>query len=132
VLPQTVILDTVLSIILKGGLLLAALDARRPTVDADLLARHLANDEHTVATRVREIAQIALGEEDGVDFLPETTRTQSIRDETLYAGVRLTMDCHISTAEVKLKLDINIGDPVTPGPQIISLPSQRPGQKQLS
>jgi hypothetical protein len=32
--------------ILKGGLLLAALDARRPTVDADFLARRLSNDGH--------------------------------------------------------------------------------------
>ena len=38
----------------KGGMLLAALDARRPTADVDLLARHLANDERTVAMRVQE------------------------------------------------------------------------------
>ncbi len=30
--------------ILKGGLLLAVFDARRPTADGDLLARDLAND----------------------------------------------------------------------------------------
>lgn len=115
------------SFILKGGLLLAALDARRSTADADLLAQHLAADERAMATCVREIAQMRLGEDDGVDFLPETLRTQSIRDEALYAGVRLTMGCHVATAEVTLKLDINVGDPVTPAPQPIHLPSQRPG-----
>ena len=31
--------------VLKGGMLLAALSARRPTVDVDLLAERLANDE---------------------------------------------------------------------------------------
>src|SRR5713101_2807501 len=46
--------------VLKGGLLLAALDARRPTADGDLLARRLANDERTVATRVQDIGQIIL------------------------------------------------------------------------
>lgn len=34
--------------VLKGGMLLAALNARRPTVDADLLATHLRNDTHEV------------------------------------------------------------------------------------
>lgn len=120
------------SFILKGGLLLAALDARRPTADADLLARHLANDERTMMARVGEIAQIQLDDDDGVEFRPETMSTQSIRDEALYAGVRVTMDCRISTAHVKLKLDINIGDPVTPAPQTIHLPAQRPGHPAVS
>ncbi|MGH2347302.1 MAG: nucleotidyl transferase AbiEii/AbiGii toxin family protein [Chloroflexota bacterium] len=39
--------------------------------------------------------------------------------------MRISMDCRISTAEVKLKLDINFGDPVTPEPRIVQLPSQR-------
>lgn len=33
------------SFVLKGGMLLAVFDARRPTADADLLARNLSNDE---------------------------------------------------------------------------------------
>jgi hypothetical protein len=36
------------------------------------------------------------------------------------------MTCQVSTAVVKLKLDINFGDPITPGPQRIDFPSQRP------
>jgi hypothetical protein len=114
------------SFVLKGGMLLFALDARRPTADADLLARHLANDVSTVAACVREIAAVDLTEYDGVEFLPDTTTTQSTRDEDVYAGVRVTMECRISTAELKLKLDVNFGDPVTPAPQTITLASQRP------
>ena len=53
--------------VLKGGMLLAAFGQRRPTVDADTLARNLANDAETVASRVAEIA--ALPGDDGVDFL---------------------------------------------------------------
>jgi hypothetical protein len=111
--------------VLKGGMLLAALGARRPTADADLLARRLANDARTVGTRVQEIAQTTLSVDDGVDYLVETIGVRSIREEDLYAGVRISMDCRISTAEVKLKLDINFGDPVTPEPRIVQLPSQR-------
>lgn len=89
--------------VLKGGLLLAVFDARRSTADADLLARHLANDHDTITNRVK-----------------------AIRDDADYTGVRVAMNCHVSTASVKLRLDINVGNPVTPAPQLIELPSQRP------
>jgi len=120
------------SFILKGGMLLSALDARRPTADADLLAQHLDMDEQTTAARVQEIARVRLDEDDGVEYLPDTIRTQSIRDESLYSGVRVTMGCRIATAEVMLKLDINVGDPVTPAPRTIYLPAQRSGHPAVS
>ncbi len=44
------------SFILKSGLLLAVFEARRPTADADLLARHLVSDQATVARRVADIS----------------------------------------------------------------------------
>ncbi|SDM06086.1 hypothetical protein SAMN04488074_11630 [Lentzea albidocapillata subsp. violacea] len=42
------------------------------------------------------------------------------------------MACRISTASVKLRLDINFGDPVTAAPQLLDLPSQRPGSAPVS
>ena len=42
--------------VVKGGMLLAARDARRPTVDGDFLARRLSNDESSVLDRVVQIA----------------------------------------------------------------------------
>lgn len=115
-----------LDFVLKGGLLLAVFDARRPTADADLLARHLASDQDTIADRVRDIAQVTPAEDDGVTYLVETIRAQTIREDSDYAGVRITMDARLATATVKLKLDVNVGDPVTPDPTVIALPSQRP------
>jgi hypothetical protein len=112
--------------VLKGGMLLAVFDARRPTEDMDLLAQRLANDEVAVVTRVREIARVPLP--DGVKFVPETMIARSTRDDATYAGVRVTMNCHISSAVVKMALDINFGDPVTPEPRRVELPSQRPGE----
>jgi hypothetical protein len=112
--------------VLKGGLLLAVFDARRSTADADLLARHLANDQDTITNRVKTIAQVVLAEDDGVEYLADTAIAEAIRDDADYTGVRVAMNCHVSTAAVKLRLDINVGDPVTPAPQRIELPSQRP------
>lgn len=40
--------------VLKGGMLLAAFGRRRPTVDADTLARNIANDSAVVAAPVAE------------------------------------------------------------------------------
>ena len=37
------------------------------------------------------------------------------------------MDYAIATAVVKFRLDVNFGDPVTPAPRHLSLPSLRPG-----
>jgi hypothetical protein len=114
--------------VLKGGMLLAVLDARRPTADVDLLARRLPNEEAAVIACVRDVAQAVTSEEDGVEFLVDTISMESIRDGDLYAGMRVTMTSRVSTATVKLKLDINFGDPVTPGPQRIEFPSLRPGR----
>jgi Nucleotidyl transferase AbiEii toxin, Type IV TA system len=114
--------------VLKGGMLLAAFDARRPTADADALARNIPNDEATVVARVVQIANQPLPDDDGVEFRTDTITSRVIRDEALYSGVRITMDCAIATAIVKLRLDINFGDPVTPEPELIDLPALRPGE----
>jgi hypothetical protein len=116
--------------VLKGGMLLAAFGQRRPTVDADTLARNLANDAETVASRVAEIAD--LPGDDGVDFLIQSASATTIRDDALYAGVRVTMDARIATASVKLRLDVSFGDPVTPDPRHVVLPALRPGMTDVT
>jgi hypothetical protein len=47
-------------LVLKGGMLLAALDARRATRDADMLARGIDNDMENLRDVVSEIAAIEL------------------------------------------------------------------------
>lgn len=113
--------------VLKVGMLLAALKARRATIDADLLATHLANDQDAVLARVVEIAATPTDREDGVEYLLRTARARTIRDGNLYAGVRVTMDARVARATVKLQLDVNFGDPVTPAPAEIAYPTLREG-----
>ncbi len=112
-------------LVLKGGVLLAAFGQRRPTVDADALAIGLGNDAETVAALVAEIAAIE-DPEDGVEYLAESVTTRVIRDHALYHGVRVSMDARIAIAVVKLRLDINFGDPVVPEPRYVTLPGLRP------
>jgi hypothetical protein len=111
--------------VLKGGMLLGAFDARRPTADADALARHITGDEATVRAHVIEVARESVPD-DGVVFHPDTARTRTIRDDAAYSGVRLTMNATLATAMVKFRLDVNFGDPITPAPQRTALPALRP------
>lgn len=85
--------------VLKGGVLLAALGNRRPTQDADLLARGISNDHDTVIGYINEIASIDL--HDGMAFDPTTTVAATIRESDLYLGVRLSMDCALATAKIR-------------------------------
>lgn len=101
--------------ILKGGMLLASFGTRRPTVDADALARNMASDEETVARRVAEIAAIE-DSDDGVEFLPETVTTAVIRDDALYSGVLVTMTAQLATAQVKLRARHQLRRPRHAGP----------------
>jgi hypothetical protein len=96
----------------KGGMLLAVLDVRRPTRDADMLVRGLARDEGRLCVMVGEILAIAM--EDGVSFDPASISTTSIRDDADYEGVRLTLPADLAGAALKLKLDLSFGDPVRP------------------
>jgi hypothetical protein len=116
--------------ILKGGMLLAAYGNRRPTMDADALARNMEDDQETVAQRVASIASLP-DPEDGVEFLTETIRTRIIREDSRYAGVRVAMSALLATAKVNVKFDINFGDPITPGPCWIELPSMRSSENTI-
>ena len=100
--------------VLKGGMLLAVLAARRATMDADFLATSLVNEEAAVLERVVEIASIVPDIDDGVRYAVDTARARTAREGALYTGVRISMDAHVSTAPVKLQIDINFGDPITP------------------
>jgi len=106
--------------VLKGGVLLAALDARRPTRDIDFAARAIDNDTDEVLRSVRQIAAMSL--DDGVEFDAADATAESIRNEDAYSGVRVTLTGKLSRAVMSLHVHINIGDPIWPEPQKITFP----------
>lgn len=113
------------SFVLKGGVLLAALGARRATVDADLLGRRLSSDEANIMRIVSEVAGTSLEVDDGMLYDSASIEANAIREGDHYSGLRVSMTASLATAKLKLRLDINFGDPVTPAPQRIKLPSLR-------
>jgi predicted nucleotidyltransferase component of viral defense system len=108
-------------LILKGGMLLVAFEARRATQDIDLLGRRLPNDEAAVSGMVAEIARIEVL--DGVEFAVDQITTAAIRDDPSYGGVRVTMPAMVDRAKIQLRVDLSVGDPVTPAPIEIDYPS---------
>lgn len=108
-------------LVLKGGMLLAAYDERRPTADVDLLAQWMSNDAEAIAGLVREI--LAVEVEDGVVFEPLELRVEVIREADLYSGVRIVVPANLARARHPLRVDVNIGDPVTPAPVEVEYPA---------
>jgi hypothetical protein len=100
--------------VLKGGMLLAVLEARRATRDADLLALGIDNSEGEIRSVVAEIAGVELG--DGVEFDTRGMTLTTIREEAAYAGVRATVPASLGGARIKFALDLSFGDPADPEP----------------
>lgn len=108
-------------LVLKGGMLLAAFDERRPTADVDLLARQVSNDVEAVRGLVGEVLGIEV--DDGVVFDADRMRAEVIRETDLYAGVRIVVPAAVDRARHPLRVDVNVGDPVTPAPVEVAYPA---------
>lgn len=99
-------------LVLKGGMLLAVLDVRRGTRDADMLARGMASDEPSLRAAINEIASIPMA--DGVEYDTAAISFATIREGADYEGIRLSLPVSLGGAELKLRLDLSFGDPVEP------------------
>ncbi len=106
--------------VLKGGVLLAAFGARRPTRDIDFAAIDLADDLESMAEIVNQV--IAIRIDDGLEFEPSSTVADPIRSEDAASGGRITLQARLSTARIQFHVDINMGDPIWPDPAQIDLP----------
>ena len=106
-------------LVLKGGMLLAAFDTRRPTRDIDLQAQQLANDADAVRDMVVAIAGVDL--DDGLDYDLDNAVGHVIREDDHYSGIRVALDARLARAKLRLKVDVNVGDPIRPGPQEVTL-----------
>ena len=108
------------NLVLKGGVLLAAFDVRRPTRDVDLAARHLDSDIAGVLAVIQEVAAQQI--DDGVELDPTTATAQPIRDEDRYGGVRVALAGRLATARLAMNVDVNFGDPMSPGARSTHVP----------
>ncbi|MFZ1440286.1 MAG: nucleotidyl transferase AbiEii/AbiGii toxin family protein [Candidatus Microthrix subdominans] len=107
--------------VLKGGVLLAAFDERRPTRDVDLAGLQLDNAIETVTEAIVEIAYIAI--DDGLDIATDQASAEAIREESAgYTGVRISLPATLASARVSFHVDVNVGDPIEPAPETTAVP----------
>jgi hypothetical protein len=108
------------TLVLKGGMLLAVWDARRPTRDIDLAARHVAGEVEPVLAMMRDVALVAV--EDGLVFEAVAAGAETIRDDDQYAGIRVTLPGRLDRAVFRFHVDLNFGDPIVPPPAEVEVP----------
>ena len=109
---------------LKGGVLLAAYELRRPTADVDIAAIHTPNEVESIRQLVAEVAATVLpgGLEDGITFDAGGFRAEAIREDDEYSGVRVRLVARLASAREPFHVDVNVGDPIWPQPAEVSLP----------
>jgi hypothetical protein len=115
------------SFVLKGGVLLAAFDTRRPTNDVDLAGVKVVNSTETVLGLVQTVLRVPVAD-DGIEFFPETAAAGVIRDEEQYSGVRVHVDARVASARLTFHVDVNVGDPIWPEPAAVAVPRLRGGE----
>jgi Nucleotidyl transferase AbiEii toxin, Type IV TA system len=50
-------------------------------------------------------------------------RVAAIREDTLYGGMRVTLNAILDTAQIPIQIDIGIGDAVVPEPSLVEFPT---------
>jgi hypothetical protein len=97
--------------ILKGGMLMAVNHIRQMTRDADLSTHGMANDEESVRSVVARICALEPDPHDGVVVDMATIRTEIMREEDEYHGVRCKLVATLGKARIPFALDFSFGDP---------------------
>lgn len=106
--------------VLKGGVLLAAYNTRRPTRDVDLSASAIDNEVDSVRHLIANV--LAVEVDDGLVFDVAGTTAELIRDGDDYSGVRVHAGGRLSAARLRFHVDVNVGDPISPAPTTVAIP----------
>jgi hypothetical protein len=105
--------------VLKGGVLLAAYGARRPTKDADANAISADVTAEHLAQVVRDIA--AIDGDDGVVFDLDTINVQEIREQADYPALQVRVAVSIGPWKGAAAWDVSTGDPIVPPPREVTI-----------
>jgi predicted nucleotidyltransferase component of viral defense system len=110
------------SFYLKGGSLLYAFqnEMTRPTKDVDLLGFNIENDSSTILLIFQEITQIE--DDDAVWFDSQSIRTELIKEDEKYEGVRLFIEGGFDSVKNRIQIDIGFGDIIFPKSEQIHYP----------
>ncbi len=109
--------------VLKGAMLFVVWcgETYRPTRDLDLLSYGSAGPE-AIAACFSDLCLVEVPD-DGLIFLPDSVRTEGIREREEYGGIRIRLQARLVSIHIDLQVDIGFGDVVVPGPQEVEFPA---------
>jgi hypothetical protein len=109
--------------VLKGAMLFALWHEvpGRPTRDIDLLG--FGNPTHSQLKQLFSDACDTEYNDDGLRFVADSIRTDDIRDDQEYFGIRVHLSAFLANTRIPLQIDIGYGDALTPVPQEIKYPT---------
>ncbi len=109
--------------VLKGALLLLVWlgDTLRPTRDADLLGFGDLS-EASLTQIFTDVCHVDV-EQDAMTYFADTVNVEPIRMEDAYGGHRVTLRAQLGVAQLRVQVDVGIGDVVTPAPMWLEYPS---------
>ncbi|MEI6637543.1 MAG: nucleotidyl transferase AbiEii/AbiGii toxin family protein [Planctomycetota bacterium] len=109
-------------VVLKGAMLFRVWSGslHRPTKDVDLLGFGEATTA-AVAAMIRQIITTAV-EDDGILFNADSVKTEEIRENQEYGGIRATFTATLDKAVIPLQVDVGFGDAITPAAEYRSYP----------
>lgn len=109
--------------VLKGAALFTLWTGRphRVTRDLDLLG--FGDPSEAELRKVfAEVLSLDVGD-DGVAFDPESLDIGLIREDQAYGGIRVVTTARVTTARVRLQIDVGFGDAITPAAITVDFPA---------
>ena len=99
--------------ILKGGMLIAAMVGidTRSTMDMDATIRGMALSEEVLEEVIKSILTCPVND----DVTMTLKGLENIRDESEYAGIRVSIEAVLDKTKQVMKVDVTTGDEITPG-----------------
>jgi hypothetical protein len=110
-------------LVLKGALMFAVwqFPVIRSTRDIDLLGR-MDNTVEAVVAAIQTICEEP-APEDGLRFDTDSIVGERIIEAADYSGVRVRFTAYLGRARIPMQIDVGFGDPLVPGPSLVSLPA---------
>jgi hypothetical protein len=109
--------------VVKGAMLLRVWTGEqyRPTKDLDLHAI-LDKSPEELDQLFHEVCTLTV-DDDGLIFRSETIRVRQIREDSVYGGMRVTLEARLGKIRIPLQVDIGFNDAVTPEAQQEEFPT---------
>jgi hypothetical protein len=109
--------------VLKGALMLRVWHSSesRSTMDIDLLGR-TSNDDVDIGIQIKDIMAVIV-EEDGLFFDSDSIQIERITQDADYQGLRVRFIGSLTTARIRMQVDIGFGDVIHPDPKESTFPA---------